>query len=591
MQVQDSSQGSTDRKAYGFVLLLLVAFGACLRLWHLGSQIPLDDEWHAIAYVLDHDFGFLLGRATRLGANSVPHNLYLRAALRSVGLSEWSVALPSLVAGILLLWHYPRWVRQRFGAEAALLSGAVLALAPFLIFYSRFARPYAPLLLLEFLAIASLGNWLRTGQRRPAVAAAAFGVCAIWVHATALPPLLAAWTVAGLLQWRQHRQAEPCGPGPKQVAKVGCILFALAGSLTTFWYIRQANPAGGAASPYSGRTFLALVQLLCGTSSAVVQVLFVGLALSGLVLAARRAPREVSLFGAAAVAAVAAVLVGHPLQSEVGAIFARYAMPIFLLPAVAIGVAGQALVSLVRARRLRRVVEASLLVGLTAIFYLSGPLPYLYVGAASFTKHPAFQYDYADFDGMCSKPNPVAEGQPAMCRPQLHPFYETLAQEGGDAPIVEYPFVCGQGYNRLYLAQAVHRRPVLAGYYDSGATWLDGFGLALDDERKVSVAEPSRGYLVEDMTVDHVLGPMSRRPGLAFATLVDIADVDAVRRHRAEYVLLHWNLPREFFNMIERKHQGPESMRFVARIRDRLTTTFGKPIVDDGILTVFRVGR
>jgi HD-like signal output (HDOD) protein len=84
---------------------------------------------------------------------------------------------------------------------------------------------------------------------------------------------------------------------------------------------------------------------------------------------------------------------------------------------------------------------------------------------------------------------------------------------------------------------------------------------------------------------------MSRRPGLAFATLVDIADVDAVRRHRAEYVLLHWNLPREFFNMIERKHQGPESMRFVARIRDRLTTTFGKPIVDDGILTVFRVGR
>jgi len=44
MQVQDSSQGSTDRKAYGFVLLLLVAFGACLRLWHLGSQIPLDDE-------------------------------------------------------------------------------------------------------------------------------------------------------------------------------------------------------------------------------------------------------------------------------------------------------------------------------------------------------------------------------------------------------------------------------------------------------------------------------------------------------------------------------------------------------------------
>ena len=97
-------------------LLAMLAVGAYLRLWHLGSQIPFDDEWHAITFVLEHDFWFLLTHYTRLGANSVPHNLYLWLALHTVGLSEWSIALPSLAAGILLLWYYPRWVWEQFGA-------------------------------------------------------------------------------------------------------------------------------------------------------------------------------------------------------------------------------------------------------------------------------------------------------------------------------------------------------------------------------------------------------------------------------------------------------------------------------------------
>jgi predicted membrane-bound mannosyltransferase len=144
------------------VLSAILAVGAWLRLWHLGSPIPFDDEWHAIAYVVDHDLGYLFTHYTRLGANSVPHNLYLRLAYRTIGLSEWSIAFPSLLCGILLLWFYPRWVWDRCGAGAGLVSAVVLALHPFLIFYSRFARPYAPLLLVEFLAITSLVAWAGT---------------------------------------------------------------------------------------------------------------------------------------------------------------------------------------------------------------------------------------------------------------------------------------------------------------------------------------------------------------------------------------------------------------------------------------------
>ena len=588
MQVSETSRPAIGARAYWTILVLLLALGAYLRLWHLGSQIPFDDEWHAIDYVLDHDLWSLLGRYTRLGANSVPQNVYLRLTLRTVGLSEWSLVLPSLVAGLLFVWCYPRWVRARFGSEAGLLAAAVVALAPFLIFYSRFARPYGPLLLLEFLAIAKLGDWLRTGRQRAAIASVAFGVGAIWVHATALPPLLVAWLLAGLWQWRRQKPSEP---GPQSVAKAALVLFAIAGSLTAFWQLRQANPARGADVPFTWRTWSALLQLLTGSSSIRVQVLVLGLVAAGLVVAARRAPRELGLFGGAALGSAAAVVSIHPLQAEVGAIFARYAMPMFLLPAMAIGVAVQHLTGGLVRQRLRQVVFGLLLVGLAAIFYFAGPLPDIDVGAASFTKQPVFQYDYGEFDRVCTKPNPVEEGQQVLCRAQLHPFYAALASMGGSAPIVEYPFVYGQDYNRMYLAQALHGRPVLGGYYDSGATWFDGFGLALDDRRQERQRERSRGYLLGDMTLDHVLGPPARRAGVAFATIVDISDVAAMRARGVEYVLLHWNLPLEFFHMLERSHHGPEALRFVARIRAHLLATLGAPVVDDPVLTVFRISR
>src|SRR5512140_682813 len=79
-------------------LLGIVVVAAYLRLWHLGSQIPFDDEWHALAYIVQHDVGFLLTHYSRLGANSVPNNVYLRLAHDTVGLSEWSIVLPSLLS-------------------------------------------------------------------------------------------------------------------------------------------------------------------------------------------------------------------------------------------------------------------------------------------------------------------------------------------------------------------------------------------------------------------------------------------------------------------------------------------------------------
>jgi hypothetical protein len=571
------------------MLSAILAVGAYLRLWHLGSQIPFDDEWHAIAYVVDHDLGYLFTHYTRLGANSVPHNLYLRLAYRTIGLSEWSIAFPSLLCGILLLWFYPRWVWDRCGAGAGLVSAVVLALHPFLIFYSRFARPYAPLLLVEFLAITSLMTWVGTGRRLHRAFAIAFGAFGMWIHGTGVPPLLAAWTAAYLWQRRAQRGEATAGPSPARLLTAGLVMLAVAFLLMLPALLHAANPSGDATDPFTLHTADAISQLIFGSASPGLRLLLGAATLFGLGLAARTIPSELAVLLVAALAAVATVLVVRPTQSDVGAIFARYALPIFLLAPLGIGMAAQWLVGRIASPGLRRWATGLGGLGLVVAIYMAGPLPYAYVDHASFTKHAAFQYEYPDFDATISLPDPVSAQYRRIARAQLHPFYARLAREGGQAPIIEYPFLIAQCTNRFYFAQMLHRRPVLAGYYASGAGWDDIYGLALDDSRRSATSLVSPGYMMAEMSIDQALGHLASGSGIRFRTVVDIDDVDALRRSGAEYLVLHWNPAREFLFLEVDRRLGTSRGRFVAVIRDRLRPKLGKPIVDDDRMTVFRL--
>jgi hypothetical protein len=368
-------------------------------------------------------------------------------------------------------------------------------------------------------------------------------------------------------------------------------MLATAAALSIPAFLPQAYPAATASAPFSRQTWEALGQLVCGNAWVPTQALVAALMVFGLWLSARRAPKELLVFGSAALASVTVLLAIHPLQCEVGAIFARYALPVFLLPPLAIGVAVQALVNRIKAQALRRVAVLALVPGLPALLYFSGPLPFVQTGVTSFTKHAALQYNYADFDGSISKPDPVVDQFPPIARSQLHPFYLGLAGTSGDAPIIEYPFVIGEDFNRLYFAQLSHHRPVLAGYYASGAGWTDTFGLALGPGTEPRSRPPSRGYLLSAMTLDHVLGPVAPSAQIRFHTVVDITDMAALKASGADYLLLHWNLAREFFFFELLGQPGGRREKFVEVVRQQLTAQLGQPMIDDGILTVYRLTR
>jgi predicted membrane-bound mannosyltransferase len=565
-----------------------VALGAWLRWRGLAWQIPFDDEWHALDFALTRDLPFLFTHYSRLGANSVPQNLYLRALLMTWGWTEISIVLPSVLAGVGLVWFFPRWIARRFGAEAALVAAVLLSVAPFLIFYSRFARPYAPALLLQCLALTNLSDWLHTARFRHALAAAIFGALAIWTHLTMVAPIVAALAAAVALRWLERRRAPwATAPSAGKVLLVALATGAFTAALGLPSFLNAMGTPSLDSARFSLSTVTGLLRLWGGTTSIAALVVYFGLALAGAVLAARSAKRDLLLVAAAAIGAVGAVLVLRPLQAEVPAICARYALPLFLLSPLAIGVAVQAGVRASNERIRTLVLGAAILV-LGAAFYYSGPLPRIHARqVSSFTRHPAFQYDYSAYPADRSRPDPVTGQQLPVTVASLDPFYARLAAEGGDAPIIEYPFILGQDGNLHYFAQRQHGRRVLAGYWASGMNWDDRWGLALGDHSVSAPAEASRGYIQNDMTLDQVLGRPGHGGQVRFATVVDLADPPALEASGAQYVVLHRDLFRELYR--RRLIRGPDGDQFFTRIRELLAGSRGEPVWEDSQITVFRL--
>jgi len=583
---QPAGAGRSSRAPI-LVLAICLALGAFLRLFGLGGQIPMDDEWHGLDFALTHDFWFLFTHFSRAGANSVPYNLYLRAMLASFGWTEWSIALPSLLAGVGLLWMFPRWVWRRFGAVAATVSAGLLALAPFLVFYSRVARAYSVVLLLECLALVALCEWLHTAERRRHVFGfVIFGALAIWAHASALPAMCAATAAAAGYRFLQFRSAtQPRLPRAWHVAVAGLGMLGLAGALwlPALWSPMPVMPLSPAH--FSARTILGVVELLSGTDAVSLQVAYLVVAGAGVVLAARRAPLALLVWGAATGGSLLSVLVAHPNSSGVAGVFVRYLLPAFLLASLAIGVAVEAAVRVSSTRTRRHLLLGTALSFLIALWAF-GPLPRLYGATNSFTKHPAFQFDYAEHDPDLARPDPLELDRAGrLSRSDLQPFYAALSREPGDAPVIEYPFVLGENANLLYFAQQVHGRPVLAGYYRSGAQDVDTFGLAAASRSPMDVRSPSPGYIMSGMTLDHVLGRSQNSNQIRFHTAVDIADSDAVSESRAAYLILHWNLLREFYAI------GPSEARswFVHWIRRQLVVRYGAPFIENEAIIVFRL--
>jgi hypothetical protein len=385
---------AATRFASGWNLLLVMAFigGLVLRVWQVDIQILLEDEWHAIHKLLHAsplDIFTHLGHADY----SIPLTLYYQWLARHVGLSEWSMHAPSVVAAIALLLIGPRLLARGWPPPVRAIWLALVAVSPLFVYHAKLARPYALTSVLTFVGIVAFRAWWQQGRRRDAIAYVATTFLAGWLHLVSLAFTLLPFAWYGI---RAIRASTGDRAATERVLR---RLLAL-GIVTALPLAAVLLPPlvidGEVLAWKAGRDHVTVesiyrtLLMLAGTGHPAFGGVLWASAVYGFVrLRARDKDlagylATVSIVGFVAVAASGASFISHPL------VLARYATPAlpFVLLLAAEGLYA-ALVAIASAP-LRPLAAA----GLVTALLLTGPIPRVWHYPNQFWGHMMYQFDY-----------------------------------------------------------------------------------------------------------------------------------------------------------------------------------------------------
>lgn len=544
-----SSPPATDRLAAKAVLqavgrespLIGAAIVATmLRTYQLAGQIPIDDEWHALYQALHSNVFEIL---THFGDSdvSIPIALYFKVLMATIGLSDWTLRAPFLLAGLATVIMFPLMVRPFVGRFPANLFAWMLAISPQTVFFSRYARPYSLALLCAFAAVIAFRAWWDTRERRWAVSYVGLAAVGCWLHLTDAPFVLGSFLVFGVgalggaFGSRTRAIRRLAGLGAVSLAGMAIVL---APPLVVDFadFLRRA---GGKGLVTGNHVTKALTHAISAGDPAVA----LGVGLLAIVGAGALLVRS-RLFAVQLLALagfqVAASYWFHPVAgwfAEVGARYILPALPVILLFA-AVGVAAA---SSVLGERVGRWVRLALAVAGCAAMAWMGPIRLI----VDRPNNWASLYLGESMDWYRTYYSPAIRRVPE--------FYQRLAtRPPGSITIVEATNSLFSFNNPLPFYQRIHRQKILIGMHN---------GLC---------GPPSWGEVP--------YGNHSMR----FRNHVFLTDPSALRRRGASYVVFHRDLGREMIFPTT----WPWSIDLSACI-DKYRDLVGPPAYEDFDIVVF----
>lgn len=526
------------RLAWWLLLVVALAAGAFLRIWQLGIQILIEDEWHAIHKLLDSG---MLNIATHFGGADycIPLTLYYRALYDLGWLTEWSMRLPLLIAGLLLL-AAPLLMR-RLALPTRAIWTALLALSPVLIYLTRTARPYALTCLLTGFAVIAIERWWRGGPhaRRWGAGYAVATALAAWLNLLTLAFTLLPFLWFGLpalWRWLRARGGRPLWSLVLLgLATLLPMLVLLLPPLINDWGAMSGKAGLGRMSWLAGWRTL---QMAYGNAH--------GPLVAGLLLlsgyGAWRLWRQHGAWLAYLLCVggggTALIIIAEPNWIQSPPVLMRYALPALplLLLALAEGVAG-----LCR-RYLWPEPGALLACGLLAWLFYSGPLPLQLYYPNQYMAHMRFQYSPAPLR------NAIVSG---MYLGTIPDFYRQLAElPPHSVTVAEGPWRLEARFNPMPWYQQ-----------------LDG------QYRKIAMITPVCGYRDwgEYQPDQH---------GIHLTQFVHLGDLLAGRRHGVDFLVLHMQPWVSFPPQLIR---WPDMPACLARVKQAL----GPPIYRDQRIAAF----
>ena len=180
-----------DRSKFWFWLIPPAVVGIAMRLFRLQQQVMGGDELHAVRLSVEKSLGEIL-TTFQLTDHSIPLT-FLHGALMNFGVqpSELTFRIPVLLAGMAVLVWAPWRFEREIGRRAAFLLCWLLATSPLLVFFSRIARSYLPMVWLACIAVMAFYAWSTSCSRRAAAAYVLCSASAIYLHLAAAPFVLA----------------------------------------------------------------------------------------------------------------------------------------------------------------------------------------------------------------------------------------------------------------------------------------------------------------------------------------------------------------------------------------------------------------
>lgn len=437
----------TERRWWIAFASVAVAVGIFLRIDQLGTQILLDDEWHAIHKLIASDYRDI---ATHFGLADycIPLTLLYKFFALHGGLTEMKMRALPLLSGVGLL-VVAFWLPRRLPDwPARALWIALMAISPMMTYHSRTARPYAITTLLVFVAVLAFYEAMRGEHRRHW--AALYVVCtalAGWFHLVTLPFTLTPFLffgVAALVEAVRRRSLQKLGfIVVLGVVTVALLAAALLPPILGDWQAITGKTGSDSATLES---FYRTLLLCFGTAHPLGWAAMVVAFALGVWQIAKRDAVFVGYVGCILVASALAIAAMHPAWIQHQGAFARYLQPAvpFLLLAVASG--AMFVLSFLRRAPLQMAGGAAAVAGL----FVAGPMPgYLY-NPNQFMGHAYFQFDYDPAY------NPY---RTALPQGPISAFYRRLGEQPARSlTLIETPWSLETPSDPLELYQRVHRQ-------------------------------------------------------------------------------------------------------------------------------------
>jgi hypothetical protein len=451
-----------NKPVWAFLGIGFLSLGAILRLYQLSTQLLIDDEWHAIHKLISSDW---IDIATHFGFTDhcIPLTLYFKTLQALDILTEWNMRLPSIASGLALLIVAPYLLRTLIPWSTLTIYMGLLAISPVLVYLGRTARPYALTCLLSFCALLVFFFWQRSKERalvawRPFIYLFCTGLAG-YAHLLTLPFTLTPFLFYG---WRPSlnlclRRASPNDLntlkqlGGLGIATIALLTICLSPPLFNDWHSLTSKAITDSVTWNSA---LATWHMLLGISSLGICLSLTALMIIGIRVFYSEQPEFMQYLGLIFLLGVSVILILKPNSIFWPPVLTRYVLPAlpFCLLFIAIGL--QTIISNYTPKEVRPL----LIVGVTLILFVSGPVPgYMYT-PNQMMGHLIFQFDYEN------RRNPYVQQYRDV---PISDFYQQLSHsKPRSLLLIEMPWRQESYASAVPLYQRVHKQLFKAGLTD-----------------------------------------------------------------------------------------------------------------------------